>query len=428
MKERIVVENFSVIDSVEMEVKPITILIGPQASGKSVLAKLVYFFKDLPAEMGIAVNRDYTKRELDDLVREKFNKIFPQYLLKDKTFRVTYFYGDTSVTISNENAKTYKSWRVSYGNSVMSKFKALKKAHRRRISEADMIKSPDGTDYKTLIYKDWYLFFHGVERLFNAFVPAGRSYFVNVKENVFSHLIKGYDIDYMIAEFGAALEHFKAAYKQFGEEKFDEAAFKLFLEVLGGHYGFDGNNEWITMDDGRILMLKDASSGQQGVTPLALALVALTRMSVDRTYTFIEEPEAHLFPEFQEKIVRFLSVVYNALEKKAHFFITTHSPYILTFLNNCIQADNVRNELEALHELGKIDKVKKIERLEALEKLMMPNARISFDDISAYEVKEGTCRDIKNHEYRLIDATVIDDVSNSSAALFDQLLDIGFEE
>jgi hypothetical protein len=48
------------------------------------ISKLVYFFKSLPTEMTNAVIDKYNKRELDGMMRSRFNKIFPQYLLKDK--------------------------------------------------------------------------------------------------------------------------------------------------------------------------------------------------------------------------------------------------------------------------------------------------------------------------------------------------------
>ena len=54
---------------------------------------------------------------------------------------------------------------------------------------------------------------------------------------------------------------------------------------------------------------------------------------------FIEEPEAHLFPNEQKLLIELLVDVYNNLNKnklKWRFFITTHSPYILNALNNML--------------------------------------------------------------------------------------------
>ena len=43
----LLIENFSCIDEAKINLARVTILIGPQASGKSVISKLVYFFTTL---------------------------------------------------------------------------------------------------------------------------------------------------------------------------------------------------------------------------------------------------------------------------------------------------------------------------------------------------------------------------------------------
>jgi len=43
---RLVVKNFSCIKSANIQLSPLTAIIGPQSSGKSVLLKLIYFFTD----------------------------------------------------------------------------------------------------------------------------------------------------------------------------------------------------------------------------------------------------------------------------------------------------------------------------------------------------------------------------------------------
>ena len=43
--ERLVITNFLDIEHADIEIKSFNVLIGPQASGKSVIAKLLWFFK-----------------------------------------------------------------------------------------------------------------------------------------------------------------------------------------------------------------------------------------------------------------------------------------------------------------------------------------------------------------------------------------------
>ncbi len=45
--QKIIIKNFRQIPYAEIEIKKLLLLIGEQASGKSTLAKLIYFFKSL---------------------------------------------------------------------------------------------------------------------------------------------------------------------------------------------------------------------------------------------------------------------------------------------------------------------------------------------------------------------------------------------
>ena len=51
------IKEFSCVDEAELQLGQLTVLIGPQASGKSVISKLIYFFYDMAI-------RQY--RELED--------------------------------------------------------------------------------------------------------------------------------------------------------------------------------------------------------------------------------------------------------------------------------------------------------------------------------------------------------------------------
>ncbi len=44
MNEKIIIKNFGPLKQLELDLKEIMVFIGPQASGKSTIAKLIYFF------------------------------------------------------------------------------------------------------------------------------------------------------------------------------------------------------------------------------------------------------------------------------------------------------------------------------------------------------------------------------------------------
>ena len=165
--------------------------------------------------------------------------------------------------------------------------------------------------------------------------------------------------------------------------------------------------------DGRRISIANSSSGQQETLPLTIILAALPFIAsppVGQT-VYIEEPEAHLFPSAQRNIVELIATVFNYRKEQLQFFITTHSPYVLTALNNLLQAGLLYEESseDIQHQLEKI-----VSRYKSLD----------VDDLSAYVLSDGKCNSIVCPDTGLIDARVIDSVSDELAIEFDQLLNL----
>lgn len=98
--ERIEIKNFAGIKEVSLEVKQINILIGPQASGKSIIAKLLFYFKNFIFEIiNTAENLKY-KRDLDKDYKLKFEEFFPPESWGDKDFQIKYYTADEFISVS----------------------------------------------------------------------------------------------------------------------------------------------------------------------------------------------------------------------------------------------------------------------------------------------------------------------------------------
>ena len=96
--QKIVIKNFGPIKDAEIEITPLLVLIGEQATGKSTIAKLIYFFKSLSNDF---LSRYYASQdEKIDLVqdfisatREKFFDFFGStYHMGD--FTIIYYYNE----------------------------------------------------------------------------------------------------------------------------------------------------------------------------------------------------------------------------------------------------------------------------------------------------------------------------------------------
>ncbi len=95
----------------------------------------------------------------------------------------------------------------------------------------------------------------------------------------------------------------------------------------------------------------------------------------------IEEPEMNLFPETQRDLVYHL--LNRCLEREGNrLTITTHSPYILYALNNCMMAGLVYDKMDE----------------ESKGRLKCDTSKISPSDVSIYEIQEGVVKRIQKED------------------------------
>lgn len=223
------------------------------------------------------------------------------------------------------------------------------------------------------------------------------------------------DIDPYLKEFGSLYESSKRWYKdsylldrKINRELLDET-YKAVEAIIAGDYELHDEQDWI-VNKSRRINLANASSGQQEALPMLLALSVwpIFRLGEDGGTCFIEEPEAHLFPTSQGHVVSILSNFYAKLG--AGFFITTHSPYIISALNNFILAgDKVSSGAMTEGEFVEING---------------GGRPIQFDDVSAYTMNNGEARSIKDKEYRLIGAEMLDSISEHFESVMNKMIEI----
>jgi hypothetical protein len=125
---------------------------------------------------------------------------------------------------------------------------------------------------------------------------------------------------------------------------------------------------------------------------------------------FIEEPEAHLFPTAQQDIIKFAANFFNA-NKNNRVIIPTHSPYVLSEINNLLYAYRIKSSFPKAEEtvLSLVDK----------------KALISPDRMCVYNVAASSVEEIMDADTRLIDFTKLDEpAAQPINELFNTLYDL----
>lgn len=423
------INNFLCIENAEIEIKRINLFIGEQAQGKSVIAKLIYFFKEYPRTLIERVYRGMTTKEDSDVIAfAKFQKIFPSYTWIKTDFNIEYSNKYYSIVISCKDGKLdlNSDWIIREVFTTLNEARRLNPYmmdYKFNANELPYIY--DGQDKRVYgIITESFSFLDAVliDYLFknntnpflekNIYIPAGRSFFATLGNNLFSFINSDIKIDYFLVLFGKTYQNIRNEKISCEEHK------KNYLEsivekIIGGQSLFENGQDWIVNQRGKI-SLADASSGQQESLPITTVLLKSPYLhhSHISNHFVIEEPEAHLFPQAQNSITQLIANAYNEFIESRRFnsfTIATHSPYILTAFNNLIQAGNVAQS-------------KNYQNLDELYKIVPKDELIDFNDVSAYFVENGSVKSILDNELKLIDASAIDSISRHFANTFEKLV------
>ncbi|MBD2327781.1 ATP-binding protein [Alkalinema sp. FACHB-956] len=433
MTETVVVRNFAGIQNLEIEVKRINVLIGPQASGKSICAKLLFYFKRLIEQYFLVVESSQTQEAVDAHYRAVFEEYFPPEAWGKDAFYIRYEISPIFIEI-NGCQFGEETFSLKYSDAFSAGFTALRKTVDQVAESANQKLSSDMLKVwakqaltRSLLKRSWIGSLSeviGQEVGFSQlFIPAGRSFFAVLQANIFSFLSSNNSLDPFLREFGAVYENLKDSRQgDTGAAEGDNAEIEAEIEAeirrlieasLCGKHVREKGRDFFESEDGRRINVANSSSGQQETLPLTIVLAALPSLAKSQSgqTVYIEEPEAHLFPRAQRSIVELIATVFNYRKHHLQFFITTHSPYVLTALNNLLQAGMLYGEVEG--EMGR-----------QLAQVVPIYKALGKGDLAAYVVENGTARSIVSAETGLIDAEVIDSVSNELAIEFDRLLDL----
>ncbi len=124
---------------------------------------------------------------------------------------------------------------------------------------------------------------------------------------------------------------------------------------------------------------------------------------------FLEEPEQNLFPKAQYGLVKWFAQKLNGNSHNS-LFVSTHSPYILSSLNNLIQAHDSAAKGDAARR--------------SAEKIVGQKDFVDFDDVRVYGVNNGRVKNLMDKESRLIAQSFLDSVSLDISNEFSRLLDL----
>lgn len=389
MNEKLIVKNFGPIKDAELDLKKVTVFIGPQGSGKSTLAKLVAICKDSEFLENKYIGSDgmlfFIKHEI-------------QYFLDNSKFE-------------------YENPEYVYASSFpyYSEFKPINPVPRYFFT-GENPNFPDFESFANLLYKKvdgktgsfessdlipLKKYFASIAKNHIIYIPTDRLMLSSVSDSLLSLLSADVTLKKSFIDFG---KDFETARKNIP---------RLDINFLDIDYSYENNQNIVFhKKSGVQIPLSASSSGQQSVIPLQLVVEHFSKKR--NVSIIVEEPELNLFPNAQKHLIGYLSN--RCTQGDNQLLMTTHSPYVLSSLNILLFAYQVANKYP--------------ESAEEVEKIIPREQWINPDDFEAYYVGEnengekGGIRSIFNKKTGLIGENELDAISEDLGGEFDALMNI----
>ena len=433
---RLEIRNFEAIRNAELDIdKNLNILIGAQASGKSTIAKVLYFcrkIRDFYVEYLIQAehferghkNEDYMK--FLRYVRSCFISCFGTTLHME-SFEIQYcYYGnDEKVVIVlddkyakirfSPNLRTQIEKNLQDARSIHESQDAQTKTFLEKLRFQEELREHYDEIAKEL--------FHDNDEII--YIPAGRSLLsvmsdqMNVIDNRSLDLPMRNFIE-LIGEtrkkFGTRMDRMVSDYVKTVQGQIKNAdvnmAYEMIKKILKADYISDSDGERLYYTKNKWVKIAYSSSGQQESLWILLPLFVRI-LENRRCFVVIEEPEAHLFPDAQKTIVEVISLfIYST---GSSVLLTTHSPYILTAWNLLAHSYIVETKKKVI---GK-------------ESVVPKALRMPVEGMDAYFVGNSGNNYLKNitrSESGLIDAMEIDRISDIINNRTERLLDMEYAD
>lgn len=398
MNEQLIVKNFGPIKDATVDFKRVTVFIGPTGGGKSTLAKLA------------AIMRDENQHKAYSDTALKSGSAYKNFSIKNHFSAGSFINFKSSNALIEFKEGKHDTTLFSHADTLEEKISeaenliSLLDDLRNKFQES---REPSIANKLSKSYEDAYqkarlLIVESADEFAIKVAPSKSSYlpaervFVPALEYSWAGLMRDdIGLPKILLDFA---NNFSLARKEILELEI------TFLNVKYIH--IDGRDFIRIPDREEPVMLFEAASGIQSVTPLLVLLEHLSRNTEQAQSFIIEEPELNLYPTAQQGLLNWL--VEKCTQGENDLTITTHSPYILSSCNLLLEAYKVaqlRPDLE--------------EKIAAI----VPKACwLNPDEFAAYYVADGTVKPITDERTHLIGGNELDAVSGDISDSFRKLL------
>ncbi|SFW25440.1 ATP-binding protein [Chitinophaga sancti] len=394
--QQLKVRKFGPLKEVELNIDDYMIFVGPQASGKSTILKLLYIFRSLQEEV---------YRTVADVVEGMDSDPLPELKLKEHIitkfksfwdnhsrygdFFLKYDYGnDKIVTIYQKKKKI----ELVLSNTLEQEIKDIFVGLRTFIKEQYQHTTKEHKE-KYYAELDKLIFKLFDREKIPVYIPAGRvmvygifgRYLNERLDNTMKMFIQQIaEMRPLYFEDLVKMVNKKKAFNFRDRESID-MAMALIKLILRGDYVCEQDSERIIVEKkGAHIEMPFASTGQQESLWLMMQLFTVL-LSGHEYFLIIDEPEAHLHPMAQRYMMELIALVKNYTGNEV--MMATNSPTVLKTVNNQVFAGRKKGR-----------------------EVMNERFWLSGNKLGVYEVEHEELRSIKDEVRGMIRESEVDKV------------------
>ena len=395
----LIVTDFGAIKSANIEIKKYNFFIGHTSSGKSTIAKLLAIFNN-------SIFWTFKEGDFNSFLRllDKYNINFEftsTTIIRYSNEKYYWEIGLNKFHSNYEDADLMEMANTSKSYDFILKFIERKEnnfAYKEFIKSLKNLLDLKDSAMVELIKPALVGLLY--EECIPVYIPAERLLISTFSNSIFSLLQAGASIPDCIKDFGSLYEKARIQYKN------------IDINILDIKVSFNNNGDTVyLMNENKEVKLSQTSSGIQSIIPLWIVFNQYVE-SKKKQILVIEEPELNLFPSTQHFLIDW--IMRKMRKSNGSIVITTHSPYVLSVVDNLILAQEI---------LKKSNKKKLV--LSKIKELIPSMALIDFDDVSSYFFhSDGTVKDIRDTDIKSLGAEYIDTASDKLGYIFDELCNI----
>ena len=347
----IIIRNIGPIKDVTLNLNKVNVIMGPQSSGKSTIAKIVSYCQWVEKRFILDGEYEY---EFEEQFLE-FHRVSDVYFNEDSLID----YKSDTVHISYSGlSNEQKITRVEdeLNNSFLNHKNIYIPAERNFVSAIpDLGKYKRTNDNIMNFLYDWY----DVKKKYTKeniypILNFGISYYHIQEKDSDTLLLKDSQKELLLSNASSGLQSVlpmlllldyltQGLYNEKTIESVDEKT--EFLNIFMKHF-----SQIVDNVDERSYEIREEMEKEKQFTLKSSEVTKINRLLLARKrYNFsqiiIEEPEQNLFPKTQRDLVYYMLSLINDKDRGHKLLLTTHSPFILYALNNCMMGFLIKEKM-----------------------------------------------------------------------------------